>query len=83
VIPLAALVILGYTLYRNVIPYPSSGPARWYPIVSGGWLVIAVIVVLAAPGVSRQLGRALAESEGIRLNESTATGPVTASDTGG
>jgi amino acid transporter len=83
VIPLAALVILGYTLYRNVIPYPSSGPARWYPVVSGGWLVIAVIAVFAAPGVSRRLGRALAESEGLSLSDGAATGPVAAPDTGG
>lgn len=36
VIRVAALVTLGYTLYRNVIPYPSSGAARSFPIVSGG-----------------------------------------------
>jgi amino acid transporter len=83
VIPLAALVILGYTLYRNVIPYPSSGPARWYPVVSGGWLMIAVIAVIAAPGVSRRLGRALAESEGLSLSDGATTGPVAAPDTGG
>ena len=26
VVPIAALVVLGYTLYRNVVPYPDSGP---------------------------------------------------------
>jgi amino acid transporter len=83
VIPLAALVILGYTLYRNVIPYPDSGPARWFPVVAGGWLLVAVIAVLAAPGVSGRLGRALAESEGISLAERAPAGPVAASDTGG
>jgi amino acid transporter len=65
VIPIAALVILGYTEYRNVIPYPPSGAAHWFPIVSGGWLVLAVIAVLVAPSTARKLGRALAESEGI------------------
>ncbi|MGH3378527.1 MAG: APC family permease [Actinoallomurus sp.] len=82
VIPIAALLILGYTLYRNVIPYPSSGPPRWFPVVAGAWLVVAVIAVLAAPGVSRRLGRALAENEGISLNEGTPPGAV-ATDTGG
>ena len=83
VIPIAALLILGYTLYRNVIPYPSSGPPRWFPVVAGGWLVVAVIAVLAAPGVSRRLGRALAENEGISVSEGPPPGPVTATDTGG
>jgi amino acid transporter len=83
VIPLAALLILGYTLYRNVIPYPTSGPPRWFPIVSGGWLLIAVVAVLVAPGVSRRLGRALAENEGIRLGENTSAEPAAAPDTSG
>src|SRR4051812_6964012 len=83
VIPLAALLILGYTLYRNVIPYPSSGAAQWFPVVSGGWLVIAVIAVLVAPGVSRRLGRALAENEGISLADSAPRGAVAAPGTGG
>ena len=31
VIPLLALVVLGYTLYRNVIPYPPTGAAALVP----------------------------------------------------
>ena len=30
IVPIAALVVLGYTLYRNVIPYP-TGAARVVP----------------------------------------------------
>jgi amino acid transporter len=83
VIPLAALVTLGYTLYRNVIPYPDSGAARWFPIVSGGWLIIAVAAVLAAPGLARRLGRALAENEGINLVDAAPAGSATAPEPGG
>jgi amino acid transporter len=68
VIPLAALVVLGYTLYRNVVPYP-TGAARWFPVASGGWLLLAILAVVCAPGVARRLGRNLAESEGIRLEK--------------
>ena len=32
VIPLAALVMLGYTIWRNVIPYPDANPAQWFPV---------------------------------------------------
>ncbi|HLX50381.1 MAG TPA: APC family permease [Streptosporangiaceae bacterium] len=64
VIPLAGLIVLGYTLYRNVIPYP-TGAGRWFPVVSGGWLLAAVVAVLFAPGTARRLGIALAAREGI------------------
>jgi amino acid transporter len=72
VIPLAALVVIGYTLYRNVIPYPPSGPGRWFPVVSGGWLAAALIVAVAAPGFARRLGAALTAREGIALEPDAA-----------
>jgi hypothetical protein len=64
IVPIASLVVLGYTLYRNVIPYPTGTPA-WFPVVSGIWLAVAVIAVLFAPGTARKLGAALAAREGI------------------
>jgi hypothetical protein len=64
VIPIAALIVLGYTLYRNVIPYP-TGAARWFPVVSGAWLLAAIIAVIFAAGTARRLGAALAAREGI------------------
>ena len=63
VIPLAALALLGYTIYRNVVPYPSSGPGHWFPIVAGGWLLAAIVAVIAAPTTARRLGERLTESE--------------------
>ncbi|MGI8626530.1 MAG: APC family permease [Geodermatophilaceae bacterium] len=65
VIPIAALLVLGYTIYRNVIPYPTEGPSQWFPIVAGGWLLLAIIVVLAAPGLARRIGANLTAAEGI------------------
>jgi amino acid transporter len=65
VIPIAGLVVLGYTLYRNVIPYPTSGAAEWLPVVCGAWLIAAVIAVIVTPGTARKLGAALAAREGI------------------
>src|SRR5262249_55831960 len=37
-IPILGLGMLGYTIYRNVIPYPTEGPAQWFPVVAFGWL---------------------------------------------
>jgi amino acid transporter len=64
VVPIAAVIVLGYTLYRNVYPYP-TGDGRWFPIVAGVWLAVAVIGVIAAPRTARRLGAALAAREGI------------------
>jgi hypothetical protein len=66
VVPVAALIVLGYTLYRNVIPYP-TGAARWFPVVSGAWLAAAMLAVIFAPGTARRLGQALAAREGISV----------------
>jgi amino acid transporter len=65
IVPIAGLVVLGYTLYRNVWPWP-AGSASWIPLTSGIWLAVAVIVVIFAAGTARKLGAALAAREGIR-----------------
>jgi amino acid transporter len=64
IIPVAAVIVLGYTLYRNVYPYP-SGDGRWFPIVAGAWLLAAVVGVACAPRTARRLGGALTAREGI------------------
>ncbi|WP_406628945.1 APC family permease [Amycolatopsis sp. WGS_07] len=63
VFPIGALALLGYTVYVNVVPYPTEGPARWFPVVAGGVLVLAVVVVALAPGFARRVGERLAEGE--------------------
>ena len=65
VIPLAAILVLGYTLYRNVIPYPTEGPARWFPVVAGGWLLLALVLAALAP---RRLGERLADVRRVAVD---------------
>jgi amino acid transporter len=62
--PLAAIVVLGYTIFRNVSPFP-IGAARWEPILAGIWLLIGVIGVFVAPSFSRRLGENLMTDEGV------------------
>ena len=59
VFPIGALALLGYTVYVNVVPYPEAGPARWFPVAAGAVLVLAVALVLAAPGFSRRVAERL------------------------
>ena len=63
-IPVAALLVLGYTLYRNVIPYP-TGPAAWFPVVCIAWIVLAVLFVLVRPSVARRAGEKLTADAGL------------------
>ncbi len=55
VVPLGALALPGYTIYRNVIPYPTSGPARWFPVVAFGWVVLVALVAFLVPGFASRL----------------------------
>jgi len=74
IVPVLALVVLGYTLYRNVIPYPAWGSSTfWLPVVSGGWLLVGIAAVLAAPATARRMGAKLSEMEGIAAAKATPT----------
>jgi amino acid transporter len=68
VVPVLALVVIGYTLYRNVVPYP-TGTAAWMPAVCAGWLLVAVAVVLARPQMTRRAGERLTAEEGLSAAE--------------
>jgi amino acid transporter len=59
VVPLAAVVVIGYTLYRNVFPYPAAGPPHWFPIVSFGWILLVALVAFLVPGFARRLAAGL------------------------
>ncbi|MDQ6934545.1 MAG: APC family permease [Actinomycetota bacterium] len=61
VIPVAALLMLGYTIYRNVLPYPTAGPARWFPVVAFGWLLLVTVVMVVSPGLARRLSMGLVD----------------------
>ncbi len=76
VVPVLALLVLGYTLYRNVIPYP-TGPAAWFPVVCGVWILLAVLFVLARPAVARRAGAALTADSGLS-GDGRATGSIDA-----
>jgi amino acid transporter len=75
VVPLLALVVLGYTVYRNVAPYPAydDGPAFWFPIVAGAWLLVGLVAVVVAPAIAQRAGAALTAAElGAREEEQVA-----------
>jgi hypothetical protein len=64
VIPVLALLVIGYTLYRNVLPYP-TGAAAWFPVVCAVWLLSAVVFVVVRPATARRAGRRLTAEAGL------------------
>ncbi len=71
IVPVLALVVLGYTLFRNVWPYP-QGAAAWLPVVCVGWLLAAVTLVIAKPEIARRAGERLTAEEGLSRTPATA-----------
>jgi amino acid transporter len=70
VIPLLGLAMLGYTIYRNVFPYPTEGPARWFPVVAFGWLILVAVVMVAVPGLAKRLSAGLVDLDDGDLDDS-------------
>jgi amino acid transporter len=59
-IPIAAIVMLGYTLYSNVYPVPPA-PAQYFPYIVVAWIVIGGIIVTAVPGLAAKIGASFTE----------------------
>ncbi len=76
VIPILALAVLIYTIYRNVYPYPTG--ANWkLPIFFIVWIAIGVVYILLRPGVARRAGELLAAEEGLSMSAAGARDPST------
>jgi amino acid transporter len=68
IVPVLAIVVLGYTLYSNLYPVPGT-PYNIFPYVALAWLVIGLVIVLVSPTLVRQIGLHLAEREGLQGEE--------------
>jgi amino acid transporter len=64
VVPVLALIVLGYTLFRNIFPFP-TGAAIWGPALAIVWVVIFLAIVIARPAAARRAGALLLQSEGL------------------
>jgi amino acid transporter len=70
VIPVLGIIVLGYTLYRNVWPLP-TGVNWWGPSVAIAWLLIGIAVVLARPAATRRAGELLTQAEGLAARDAS------------
>lgn len=65
VVPALALVVVGYTLYRNVIPWPDSGSGRAIVLLAAAWVLAAVGGVWGVPRMTRRIAARFAADEGV------------------
>ncbi|MDH2444492.1 APC family permease [Amnibacterium sp. CER49] len=73
VVPILALLVLAYTLFRNIVPLP-TGAGLWGPGLAVAWLVVALVGVLARPAAAVRAGQLLARSEGLSTTEAPVGG---------
>jgi amino acid transporter len=73
VVPFLALVVIGYTLFRNVVPYPQDA-AAWYPIIAALWVVAGVVVTFVRNAATRRAGERLMAEEGLAAEPGSRTG---------
>jgi amino acid transporter len=72
IIPVLGIIVLGYTLFRNIWPLP-TGVAWWGPAVTIAWFVVGIAFVLARPAATRRAGELLTRSEGLSASGAAAT----------
>jgi len=72
VVPFLALLVIGYTLFRNVYPYPTEA-ARWYPIIAAAWIVVGVLITFVRYAATRRAGERLVAEEGLAAETGSRT----------
>lgn len=68
IVPAAGFLILLYVMFNQLYPAPPA-PYRYFPYIVAAWLLTAVIIVVAVPGVARRIGNGLAAEEGLQADQ--------------
>lgn len=58
------ILILVYVAFTQIYPVPSA-PFSYFPYIAAGWLLIGIILVVAAPGLTKRIGTSLARDAGF------------------
>jgi amino acid transporter len=63
-IPALAAILVGYTLYNQLVPAP-AWPFKLFPYLALGWLLIGAAVVVFAPRLATRMGDGLVRTLGL------------------
>lgn len=65
VVPVLAVAVIGYTMLRNVFPWPDTAPGRANIVIAAVWVVAIIVVIVAAPKTTRRIAESLGRDEGL------------------
>jgi amino acid transporter len=65
VVPVLAVALIGYTMYRNVAPWPDTAAGRANIVIAAVWILVGVAVIVGAPQVARRIAASLNRDEGL------------------
>lgn len=68
VVPLLAIAVIGYTMFRNVSPWPETGAGRANIVIAAVWVIAIVVVIFAAPKTTRRIAESLSRDEGLTVD---------------
>jgi amino acid transporter len=71
VIPLIAIVLLGYALYANVYPIPAA-PYSYFPYGVLAWVAAGIVIVLVSPKLVTRIGKALSQVDQMPVDRAAA-----------
>ena len=59
-IPIVAMVAIGYTLWSNLSPVPAP-PLNYFPYGVVGWVLVGIVIVFVSPQLVTRIGQAMSE----------------------
>jgi amino acid transporter len=75
VIPVLAVMLIVYTEYRNIFPWPTTGEGEANVVVAALWLVSMATLIFLAPGFTRRISESLDHDEGLVASTTVEKGP--------
>ena len=72
VVPFLALLLIGYTLFRNIYPYLSDA-AKWYPIIAAVWIAAGILITFVRHAATRRAGERMLAGEGLAAGAGSQT----------
>jgi amino acid transporter len=66
IVPFLALIVIGYTLYRNI-------SAGWYPIIALLWVIAGIALTFIRNAATRRAGERLMAEEGLATGSESRT----------
>jgi amino acid transporter len=76
VVPVLAVAVIAYTMFRNISPWPDTAAGRVNIIIGAVWVIAIIAVIVAAPRTTRRIAESLNRDEGLSTESGYLAGPI-------